>query len=529
MNEATQQQPVVAAIDIGTNSIHMVVARGVGSGFEILAREKSVVRLGSGGGEMSRLEAPAIERGVEALRHMRLIADAHGAVVRAVATSAVREADNSRDFLDRARSEAGIDVEVISGVEEARLIHLGAMQALPRSDGNVLLVDIGGGSTEIVVSRRGHILFAQSLKMGAVRLTDRFLPDERVQRHQERSLRRHAASTIAAIAHDVRSVGFDTVVISSGTAESVTRLAAAMRHDEPVSLNGCRLGRAELERVVETLLECESREERAALPGIDGRRSEIIVAGAMILRELARSLGAAEMTFSEYALREGVLLDSLQRLGSVPSVALVEAERDSVTKIARRCSVDLDRMAHINGVALALFRGSAKFHGFDMRAEQLLEAAATLWSTGLAVSHSRYQHHSYYIVRNADLMGFTDEQVEVIALACRYHRKGSPKPTHDGFSRLDDTDRRLVALLAGILRIAIALDRSHDQSTSITEAARLAVDSTKTVEFPVTSRSGDDDVTELNLYAANERSGLLADVLGMDVRIVLAQSPGPRP
>lgn len=524
MNALGDQPPVVAAIDVGTNSIHMVIARGAGTGFEVLAREKNVVRLGSGGGEMSRLEEPAIERGVSALRHMRLIADIHGAAVRAVATSAVREATNARDFLDRARVEAGIDVEVITGVEEARLIHLGAMQALPRRDDTVVLVDIGGGSTEVVVSRRGHILFAQSLQMGAVRFTNRFLPDERVEKHQERSLRHHAASTIAAIAHDIRRIGFETMVISSGTAESVTRMAAAMRNEVPVSLNGCRLGRDELEQVVDALLECGSREERAALPGVDGKRSEIIVAGAMILREVVRSLGAHEMVFSEYALREGVLLDTLQRLGSAPSSSLVDAGRDSVTQLARRCSVDLDRMAHINGIALALFRGSASFHGFDVPAEQLLEAAGTLWSTGLAVSHSRYQHHSYYIVRNADLMGFTDEQIEIIALACRYHRKGSPKSTHDGFARLDDAGRRLVVLLAGILRVAIALDRSYDQTMSIVAVERLATDTT---EIRVASRSTEDDVTELNLYTANERAALLSESLGAEIRVVNDRSPAP--
>jgi len=516
MNGTEVPPLVVAAIDVGTNSIHMVVARATSPGFEVLAREKSVVRLGAGGGRMVRLGDEAIERGVVALRQMRRVADAHGAVVRAVATSAVREAANADAFLERARDEAGIAIEVISGVEEARLIHLGAMQALPISDGNRLLIDIGGGSTELVVSRRGHILFAQSLKMGAVRFTDRFLPDDRVSKEQERDLRRHAASSVAAVAHEIRHLGFDSVVISSGTAEALCRIALARRGDTPQSINGCVLRADELDAILGQLLECAGHHERASIPGLDPRRADIIVAGASILREIVRSLGIEAMVYSDFALREGVLLDSIQRLDPAAGVAVDGAERDSTMQLARRCSVDLERAAHISGLALAIWRGLTPLHGFDSRCEPLLESASMLWSAGLAVSHSRYHHHSYYIVRNADLMGFSDTQIEIIALVCRYHRKGHPKPSHGGYDGLDREEQRLVGLLAGILRIAIALDRSHGRSaliaaTEITPGA---------IRVCVSFGDAPPDAADLDLYAARERSDLLAEALNTPVEII---------
>ena len=175
----------LAAIDIGTNSFHMVVARvgeieGVegpsGPAFEVIAREKEMVRLGSGGGNMKRLAPDAIDRGVAALDRLARIAAVHDADIHSVATSAVREAENAQEFLDRARTEAGVEVDVISGVEEARLIHLGVLQAVPVFDRRILLVDIGGGSTELLIGEKGETLAARSFKLGAVRLTDRFFP-----------------------------------------------------------------------------------------------------------------------------------------------------------------------------------------------------------------------------------------------------------------------------------------------------------------------------------------------------------------
>src|SRR3954470_2980443 len=208
----------LAAVDVGTNSLHLVVARLNGStGFEVIAREQEMVRLGSGGGDMKRLSPDAIERGVETLARFKRIADVSSAPMRAVATSAVREAENQDVFIARAREVAGIEVEVVSGVEEARLIHLGVLQALPVYDRRILLCDIGGGSTELLVGERGEVLVSRSFKLGAIRLTRRFFDGRLTHPGPLDACRRHVRSTIAPFAREVRRLGVEVAVGSSGT------------------------------------------------------------------------------------------------------------------------------------------------------------------------------------------------------------------------------------------------------------------------------------------------------------------------
>ncbi len=260
---------ILAAVDIGTNSVHMVVARvGVGGRFEILAREKEMVRLGRSGGDMKELSADAIERGVSALRRCRAVADAHGADLAAVATSAVREAENRRAFLDRAFDEAGVSVEVISGVEEARLIHLGVLQSLPLYDQRVLLCDIGGGSTEVLLGAEGEVLTSRSFRLGAIRLTERFLSPSKggpvKAKHLDRC-RQHAQAMLAPFALEVGKVGFDVVVGASGTIETIVAMAAAARgeSDGVRTLNGARVTADEIGAAVRA----SGRGPRCRAPG----------------------------------------------------------------------------------------------------------------------------------------------------------------------------------------------------------------------------------------------------------------------
>lgn len=331
----------IAAIDVGTNSVHMVIARVGQSGFTVLATEKEVVRLGEGAKGMDHLTFAAIERGVNAMRHMKRIADAHSATVRAVATSAVREAENRDDFIDAVRQTVGINVEVISGSEEARLIHLGVSRSLNLTKDSVLTVDIGGGSTEFCLSVRGNLRFAQSLKMGAVRMTDSFLPDGMVTDGGVKKLRSKVQSALAPMAHDIARLGWDRIVLSSGTNETIARMVAAARGtDAPLTFNGYQFEAGELNSVVKTVLDHRTPGERIDLEGLDPKRADIIAAGAVILQEISRMLHATSFEYSEYALREGVLVDTAQRLG-VMAADTVDAGQASAMRLAERCSVDI--------------------------------------------------------------------------------------------------------------------------------------------------------------------------------------------
>jgi exopolyphosphatase/guanosine-5'-triphosphate,3'-diphosphate pyrophosphatase len=275
----------VAAIDIGTNSFHLVVARaGEGHNFEVVAREKEMVRLGAGPSngatDLKELQEDAIDRGVAALSRFRQIAQIHDATIYAVATSAVREAENAKTFVKRARKEAGVDVDVITGLEEARLIHLGVLQSVPVFDKRLVLVDIGGGSTEILVGEKGEVLASGSLKIGALRLQRRFFKNDLLHPAAVDSCRRHVRAVLAPMARSVRKKGFDVAIGSSGTIQSVASLIQASKDGEsPRSFNLYEFTRDEVDDAVARIIHAETVERRKSLPGVDPSRADIILPG----------------------------------------------------------------------------------------------------------------------------------------------------------------------------------------------------------------------------------------------------------
>jgi exopolyphosphatase/guanosine-5'-triphosphate,3'-diphosphate pyrophosphatase len=505
----------LAAIDIGTNSVHLVVARAVASDrFEVLARQKDMVRLGHGGGEMKRLEDDAIDRGVEALARHRAIAEAHGASIRAVATSAVREAENRHVFLRRALVEAGVRVEVISGFEEARLIHLGVLQAVPVFDKRSLVIDIGGGSTEVVLGERGETLVARSLKLGAIRLTDGFFPDDKVSAKAVTRCRRRVQTVLAPLVREIDD--FDVAVASSGTAISVAAMALAARGQDPMqTMNQVVITTDELDAVVETLVAAPTVKERRRTPGLDDRRADIIVAGAIVLQEALAAFGAESVMISESALREGVLADTYQRAHGGSLHHLRDIRRRGVLHLAELTDDDPEHSERCAHLALQLFDQLAAWHGLDDGPRELLEAAALLCNVGLFISHAGHHKHSYYVIRNSEhLTGFTDGEVELIAQVARYHRKSAPKAKHEAFAALDDADQAVVRTLAGILRVAIGLDRAHRGAV----AALTVREDGDGLVVEVEPAHGAD--TTVEVWSADERKALLEEVLGREVQVV---------
>lgn len=500
---------LIAAIDVGTNSFHMVVARAVPTGFEVVTREKETVRLGRGSGEMSRLDEDRMDRGIACLARMADVAASHGAEVRAVATSAVREARNRGEFVKRVRKEAGIDLEVVSGVEEARLIHLGAVQAIGGGD-RMLLCDIGGGSTEIVVGAADEELLARSFKLGAVRLTERFFADDSLHPAAVSACREFARSRLVAIERDVAALGFDLAVASSGTAETVARIVATSSGAPvPRTLNRFVFSKTDVATTVSRLAACRSATEREREFGIDRNRAEILLAGAVILEAVAEVFGIAQFTYSDYALREGLLIDTLRRRGLSPAPG--DPAMHSVEQLARRCDDRPEHSRHVARLALRMFDQLRSDLGVDATARRLLEAAALLANVGVVVSHSKHHQHSYYVIRNSELVGLSDREIEVVAQVARYHRKSAPKQEHPEFASLSPRDQHLVRALAGVLRIAIGLDRTLDGRVDdvVVERGRD--------ELLLRYRAeGARDVID---YAVKERRALLSDVLGRSIGV----------
>jgi exopolyphosphatase/guanosine-5'-triphosphate,3'-diphosphate pyrophosphatase len=517
--EPTAAAPI-AALDIGTNSFHLVVAQPTQDHrFEVIDREKEMVRLGSGSGDMKRLEPEAIDRGVAALKRFRKIAESAGASMHAVATSAVREADNRDEFLNRARDEAGVEVDVVSGAEEARLIHVGVLQAVSGLDRRHLLIDIGGGSTEFVIGEGAEVLEALSLKLGAIRLTERFLRREPLRKKDVTECRRYVRAYLTHPVRGARDLGFEVAVGSSGTISNLAEMVHAARGGEPLkTVSNFTFTAAELSEVVARLVKAPTVEERTGLPGLEAKRADIILGGAIILEQAFQELGIAEMTVSDYALREGVLLDALRRRERTSVGHLEDVRRQSVVHLAAICPGERSHSEQSTRLALQLFEATRQWHDLGPETEEWLEAAGLLANVGLVVSHDRHHLHSYYVIRNSDvLVGFTDREVEIIAQVARYHRKSAPKSRHEDFSRLSEADQDTVRTLAGILRVGVALDRTRSGLVEKLEVRPGGEDA----EVEIVVEAGGRDIG-LELYTAEARRSLLEEAIGAKVSFSVA-------
>ena len=507
---------VLAAIDIGTNSVHMVIARlAANDRFEVVTRQKEMVRLGSGRGEMKHLEADAIDRGVAALARCRSLADSFGAEIRAVATSAVREARNAKEFTDRAQAEAGVTVEVISGQEEARLIHLGVLQALPVFDQRLVLLDVGGGSTEVVVATGLDERLARSLKIGSLRMTRRFFPEGFVEGDALDRSRRYVADRLAQTVREAGDLSHDVAVASSGTAEAVVTMAlAASGEPVPQSLNGTVVTRKQISEVVEALATVATPEERRKLPGIDPARADILLGGAVVIEQVCKAFGIKELTVSEYALREGVLFSMLE--GN--RVQLADLRQSSVFHLMELCDDGPEHSVQVERLSLQLFDALRKPLGLDRSARDLLSAGALLANTGLFVAHSGHHKHSYYVIRNSEhLKGWTDREIEMVAQIARYHRKSPPsEDKHAEFAALAEADRATVRGCAALLRVAVGLDRNSDGAVATVE-----VTGSDPVVLTVRPRAelGPDHDLSFECWSANERTALLSTLLGVPVEV----------
>lgn len=513
----------LAAIDVGTNSVHMVIARPVNGGTpEVLARERMPVRLGSGGHDMSLLQPDAIERAVAALTECHHIADAHGAEVFAVATSAVREADNGAQFVRRVHDEARITVEVISGIEEARLIHLGAMSAVPIAGRAHLVIDIGGGSTELILGDHTPAKLARSLKLGHIRLTDRFFNNGVIADGAVEACRRHIESLVAHVASEARGIGFEVAVGCSGTIAALAELCAARRGETLRTVANATIERAELDAVVADLIGRPKPADRADVPGLEASRRDVIVAGSVLLQQMFTELGIESLVISTGALREGLLLDRFNRRDRSRDDGLHhlgDLRRSSVLALARSYHEDLIHAEHATDLALELFDETQAAHKLTIADSELLEAAGLLHNIGRFVANSSHHKHSYYLIRHSErLAGFSEGELELIALVARYHRKSRPLPAHAEFSALSKADRRRVRVLAGLLRVGIALDRTYRRSVrrahaSVSEkAVRVAVEVAENADVGI------------ELFTARRSADLLASALGRSIDFEVAET-----
>lgn len=513
-----QHSETLAAIDVGTNSFHLVVVRLLGGRkFSVITKDKAVVRLGQSASQMKLLSEEAMARGVDAMKLFALIAERTGSPIRAVATSAVREASNRDEFIIKVREETGIEIEVVSGFEEARLIYLGVLQALPVYNERVALFDIGGGSTEFLVGERARICYANSFKIGAIRMTQRFFPDERVTAEQIYRCRMFLRGEIYHAAEEIRDAMPRRIIASSGTAQTLTAMALAARGmAPPESLNGVTVTREEIQEIVQRVVRAKTFAERAAIPGVDPRRADILAAGAVTLETIMEECEAEEITISTYALREGIVLDTIQKQeGEEDSpVHLYDLRYETVMKIGRMYNFDEAHGRHVADLALSIFDALQPLHGLEESTREHLEAAALLHDIGYYISHSSHHKHSQYLIQNSEALGFTNDEIVLIANIARYHRKSHPKSRHPYFASLRNGDQQRVRYLAAILRVADGLDRTHKGNV---ESIETSFDD-RSITFLARCRA--DCEPGFEFWSANRKKELMEEVFNREVRVL---------
>ncbi len=456
----------IAAIDIGTNSIHMIIAQvRPDRSFDIIDAEKDMVRLGAGGLDGRALSPAAVAAGLQTLARFRRLAASHRVdEIIAAATSAVREAENGGDFLAQVERQTGIRPQVISGSEEARLIHMAAAYGTDLGAGTAVVIDIGGGSVEITLGTANDIRLARSLKIGVIRLTERIVQSDPLAPRDGRRMIKFIVRQAGSYLEDIVADGFDRVIGTSGTILSLGAMATG-QDAEVQGLRNRRVSARALHRLRDEIV-ARDLQERLKLPGMDPRRADLAVAGSILLDTLLRRLDADELTLCDLALREGLVLDYIRRNQAqiVKVDRYPDVRRRSVVELAERCAYAAAHAQHVARLAVALFDQTRGVHAMTDREREWLEYGALLHDVGMHISYTRHHKHSYYLIKNGDLRGFDPDEVEIIALLTRYHRRATPKKSHGGYSSLKAPARRAVKGLAAMLRLAESLDRTHAQA-----------------------------------------------------------------
>ena len=507
----------IAAIDIGSNSLHMAVAQADPDGsITTLWRMKEMVGLGRISFPSKRLSNEAMDRAVRTLARFQQAARARGCEkILAAATSAVREAENGGDFIERCWRELGMRVRVVSARDEARLIYLGVRQAVDLDSQPNFIVDIGGGSVEFIVADASKAQMLESRKLGAARMTATFIHSDPPTTAELSALSAHYDQILAPICRDVLAHQPVTALATSGTLENLSAMCAALyghKGDKHPPGEPGVLEREPMAKLVAKLVGSKS-EQRAGIPGLDDQRKDQIIAGAMLVHELFQRLDLKEIRVCRSALREGILLDYLAR--HLPDLRIrrevPDPRRRSVLDLARRCDWHQAHAEHATRLTLDLFDQLKPLHGLATEERELIEYGALLHDIGWHISRERHHKHSEYLIRNGNLKGFGDEEVAIIANIAGYHRQAPPSVAHGGSAALGKRARKIVNVGAALLRIGDSLDRTHVQ---VVTGVKCKVDKGE-VRVAVTSR-GD---AQLELWAARAKAGLFEDVFGRTARI----------
>jgi exopolyphosphatase/guanosine-5'-triphosphate,3'-diphosphate pyrophosphatase len=482
---------VVAFVDIGTNSVRILVVRlNPNHSYTILTRQKQQVRLGEGEFEDDEIRPDAIERLVLVCKKFGDLARSFGTEeFVAVATSAMREATNQHEILHLLRQEAGFDVRVISGQEEARLIYLGVASSLHLEGRQAFFIDIGGGSTEIAIGDERNYHYLHSFRLGAIRLSNLYPGDESsgpVSADQYRKIQNHVRDAVVRSLRKLRKEKIDSAIGSSGTIINLTEIAQKVLHPES-GISEMTLSQKDLREIIELLCSLPL-EQRRKVPGINPERADIIIPGAVILDTFMKELGINSITTTSRGLQEGLLVDYLSRMDAFPLLGELSPRQRSVLQLGRSCGINEAHARTVTALVLELFDSARdlELHTYGAKERELLEYASFLHDIGSFISYTNHQAHSYYIIKNSELLGFDQKEITFMANIARFHRKRTPRKKDPEITELDPDEQEVLRVLTSFVRLAETLDRSH---TALIRHVRFSSADNDAVHLEVVARS----------------------------------------
>jgi exopolyphosphatase / guanosine-5'-triphosphate,3'-diphosphate pyrophosphatase len=514
----------IAALDIGSNSLHLVVVEtDKEKPFRVLASGKEMVRLGRSTARDQVLSQAAMDRAVAAIRKFRSTAETHGArAFIAVATSAVREAANRHDFIERVAAETGVHVDILSGIEEARLIALAvSYRKRGRRNQRMLVIDIGGGSTELAVTINDEIAALASLKLGAVRMTQQMIASDPISEKQLRRLRSELRAILAPRAPEIKKAGYDLCFGTSGTINTIWSIAL---HRRMKTSRGRILlrGRSEVSVTFDEVAAINRDlaelplDDRTKIAGLSRARAEIIIAGGQILEAAMETLEVNEFSVCDWALREGVIIANLLRTGATINTSAARLEKDPSLRgalaLAEKYQADLKHAHRTAYLAQQLFDELQSLHKLGSEHRRLLAAAAILHDIGYFVSHTGHHKHSAYLIQNSEWSGFTDTELAIISNVARYHRSSTPKIRHLYYAAIPEEDQSVVRKLSAILRVADALDRDHE--------GRVRSVSCEIDDTLVRINAAGSAESETALWRIEERADLFQEEFGRRIEVI---------
>lgn len=504
----------IAAIDLGTNSFHAVIVDIYPDGsFRTIDKLKEMVILAEKGME-NHLSEDAMNRGLDALKRIKFLCDSQEVEeILAFATSAIREANNGGDFIQRMIDDVGIKARAIPGKMEAELIGYAIRHSISLDDEMVLMVDIGGGSVEFIIGNNQEFLYHNSLKLGVARMSAKFVKNDPITKDEIKSLRKHYKKTLKEVAEVMEKHKVKTMIGSSGTMENIGAMVADRTSlTANMTLNELIFQASDFKELYKEFIRLD-RNERKKISELDEKRIDIINPGMVLVKYLIKKFNIEEVKISEAALRDGMILNFLKK--ERPQLDLVanfpDPRKRSIFELLRKCNWPESHSRHVAGMALQLFDEFRDELKLDESDRELLEYATFLHDIGYYISYRKHHKHALYIIRHSDLRGFNEDEINIMANVARYHRRSTPKKRHEFYKKMAKPLRKKVKKLSALLRIADGLDRSHYQNVE-----DLEIDNKEEKVILHITTMGD---PELEIWGATRKSKLFEKVTGKKLEI----------